>query len=113
MTPKAGPLDNVTKFVEIFERRLARGQCFHQPYLGCRELAAEVLPAVDPPPAEDLTQDLGLMLWDIEYARERNRPLFFRARLDRGVLAVPEEPEAGPAHATGIAGTAGTAGGAG
>jgi CRISPR-associated protein Cas5d len=92
MTPKAGPLDNVTKFVEIFERRLARGQCFHQPYLGCRELAAEVLPAVDPPPAEDVSQDLGLMLWDIEYASQGNHPLFFAARLDHGVLAVPEEP---------------------
>src|SRR5436305_2856194 len=45
MTGRAGPLDNVTKFVEIFERRLTKGQCFHRPYLGCREMAAEVLPA--------------------------------------------------------------------
>jgi CRISPR-associated protein Cas5d len=94
MTAKAGPLDNVTKFVEIFERRLAKGQSFHQPYLGCRELAAEVLSAVDPPPAENLSEDLGLMLWDIEYGPQGNRPLFFHARLERGVLSVPEEPEA-------------------
>jgi CRISPR-associated protein Cas5d len=98
MTAKAGPLDNVTKFVEIFERRLAKGQCFHQPYLGCRELAAEVLPAVDAPPAEDLSEDLGLMLWDVEYGPQRNRPLFFRARLERGVLSVPEEPEVAQAR---------------
>jgi len=92
MTGRAGPLDNLTKFVEIFERRLAKGQCFHQPYLGCRELAAEVLPVADPPPAEEVTQDLGLMLWDVEYAPQRNRPLFFHARLEHGVLAVPEKP---------------------
>jgi len=93
MTERAGPLDNVTKFVEIFERRLGKGQCFHQPYLGCREMAAEVLPAVEVPQAEDLNEDLGLMLWDVAYAPAGNRPLFFRARLDHGVLAVPTAPE--------------------
>lgn len=100
MTERAGPLDNLTKFVEIFERRLAKGQCFHQPYLGCRELAAEVGPADDAPPAKDITQDLGLMLWDIEYAPKRNRPIFFQARLEHGVLEVPAEPEV-PARALG------------
>jgi CRISPR-associated protein Cas5d len=94
MTERAGPLDNVAKFAEIFERRLAKGQCFHQPYLGCRELAAEVLPAEDAPPAQDVTQDLGLMLWDVEYSPKRNRPIFFQARLEHGVLEVPLEPEA-------------------
>ena len=100
MTKRAGPLDNLTKFVEIFERRLAKGQCFHQPYFGCRELAAEVGPADDAPPAQDITQDLGLMLWDIEYSPKRNRPIFFQARLEHGVLEVPAEPEV-PARALG------------
>jgi len=94
MTGRAGPLDNLTKFVEIFERRVAKGQCFHQPYLGCRELDAEILPAAGAPPAEDITQDLGLMLWDVEYSPQRNRPVFFQARLERGILEVPAEPEA-------------------
>ena len=31
-----------SKFVEMFERRLATGQHFHHPYLGCREFAADV-----------------------------------------------------------------------
>jgi CRISPR-associated protein Cas5d len=101
MTARKGPLDNVNKFVEIFERRVAKGQCFHQPYLGCRELAAEVMPAADLPPDEDVTQELGLMLWDIEYAQGRNRPLFFRARLEHGILEVPEAPEAAAAAAGG------------
>ena len=30
------------KFAEMFERRLAAGQHFHHPYLGCREFAADV-----------------------------------------------------------------------
>jgi CRISPR-associated protein Cas5d len=30
------------KFTEMFERRLAAGQHFHHPYLGCREFAADV-----------------------------------------------------------------------
>lgn len=30
------------KFAEMFERRLATGQHFHHPYLGCREFAADV-----------------------------------------------------------------------
>ena len=40
MTERAGPEDNLRKFTEMFERRVGRGQCFHAPYLGCREFAA-------------------------------------------------------------------------
>ena len=47
MTNKAGPDDNMTKFVEMFKRRVEKGQHFHQPYFGCREFVAEVLPADD------------------------------------------------------------------
>jgi CRISPR-associated protein Cas5d len=95
LTSRAGPEENATKFGEIFQRRLAKGQQFHQPYFGCRELAAEVLPADDsPPPIED-SRDLGLMLWDIDYSPGQRRPLFFAARLDSGILHVPAEPEVG------------------
>lgn len=94
LTEKAGPGDNVAKFVDMFERRVEKGQCFHQPYLGCRELAAEVLPPADSPPPVDDSRDLGLMLWDVEYSPKRNRPLFFSARLDHGILEVPASPEA-------------------
>lgn len=94
MTDRAGPSDNVAKFVDIFQRRLQRGQHFHQPYLGCREFAADVRPADGAPPPIDETRDLGLMLWDIEFAPDGNRPLFFEARLDRGILEVPTESPA-------------------
>ena len=52
LTEKAGPGDNLTKFEEMFERRLGRGQTFQQPYLGCREFAAEVEPAPENLPAD-------------------------------------------------------------
>ena len=37
LTDKAGPEDSVAKFTEMFIRRASRGQCFQQPYFGCRE----------------------------------------------------------------------------
>ena len=92
LTARAGPADNLTKFVDIFERRVEKGQCFHQPYLGCREFVAEVQPATDLPAPIDDSRDLGRILWDIEYRAGRNRPHFFAARLHRGVLEVPLEP---------------------
>jgi CRISPR-associated protein Cas5d len=89
MTDRAGPEDNVNKFVDMFIRRVARGQRFHQPYLGCREFVAEVLPGDDAPDPIAETRPLGLMLWDIAYEHGRNTPLFFEARLENGVLEVP------------------------
>ena len=95
LTDKAGPGDNIAKFAEMFTRRLAGGQHFHQPYLGCREFIAEVEPVgVDAPPPIAVTKDLGLMLWDLEFAGGRGRPRFFHARLENGVLEVPADPEA-------------------
>jgi CRISPR-associated protein Cas5d len=94
LTPKAGPGDNLTKFVDMFQRRVRKGQHFHQPYLGCREFAADVLPAeASPQPIGD-SRDLGIMLWDIDYASRGNRPIFFDAELRDGVLEVPADPEA-------------------
>lgn len=95
LTERAGPEENITKFTEMFNRRLERGQHFHQPYLGCREFVAEVGPANGDLPAPiDHSQDLGLMLWDIDFGKDRNRPRFFHARLEQGVLEVPTNPEA-------------------
>ena len=93
MTEKAGPSDNPTKFEEMFQRRLEKGQTFQHPYLGCRELAADVrLPRLDVQ-AHRITRPLGLLFYDFDYACSPPRPLFFDARLDAGVLTVPA-PEA-------------------
>jgi CRISPR-associated protein Cas5d len=93
MTNSAGSDDNMNKFVEMFNRRVAKGQHFHQPYFGCREFVAEVLTADEAPPAIAESLDLGLMLWDIRFSGDRNTPIFFPARLNKGVLEVPPASE--------------------
>lgn len=92
MTAKAGADDTEGKHLDIFNRRAARGQCFHQPCLGTREFAADfrLIPHGEPLPAAiDETRDLGLMLWDIDHAAPGHPSLFFRARMEKGVIAVP------------------------
>lgn len=93
LTKDAGPDDNEGKHLDIFNRRVAHGQCFHQPCLGTREFPARfeaVAPATPPPSAIDETRDLGFMLWDIDHAAEGRPSLFFRASLQNGVMAVPQ-----------------------
>jgi CRISPR-associated protein Cas5d len=92
LTDRAGPGDNVAKFVDMFRRRVERGQHFQQQYLGCREFVADVLPADDAPPPIPDSRSLGLMLWDIVYRQSGNRAVFFEAELKDGVLEVPAEP---------------------
>lgn len=96
MTDKAGPQDSVRKFEEMFERRLEKGQHFHQPYLGCREFAADVEPAPDEVPSVHLGVDrpLGLIFYDFERDAETVRPLFFDARLRNGIVHIPTVEEA-------------------
>ena len=91
LTERAGPDDRVAKYVEMFRRRAAAGQCFHRPYLGTREFAAEfaLVEGDFPTPIAD-TRDLGWMLYDIDYSTAKSMPLFFDAHLVAGNLAVPE-----------------------
>jgi CRISPR-associated protein Cas5d len=89
LTEKAGPEETVTKFEEMFERRLEKGQTFHQPYLGCREMAADIRAADGEREPISLSKPLGLVFYDFDYLSEPPRPLFFEARLDRGVLRLP------------------------
>lgn len=94
MTDGAGPEDNMRKFIDTFKRRVEKGQHFHQPYFGCREFVAEILPCENPPTPIKESRDLGLMLWDIRFSDDGNRPVFFSACLKGGVLEVPTDPEA-------------------
>lgn len=92
MTAKAGEEDNIGKHLDIFNRRAARGQCFHQPCLGTREFAArfELLPPDQPlPQAIAESRDLGFMLYDIDHEAAGRPSLFFRAMLENGVVKVP------------------------
>jgi CRISPR-associated protein Cas5d len=87
------------KYTEMFSRRVERGQCFTQPCLGCREFAAQFEPPKGDEQPIDETRDLGLMLYDIIFdpGQGSYRPVFFQARLERGVMftdaatALPDE----------------------
>lgn len=102
LTDKAGPSDNEAKHKEIFERRAAKGQCFQQPYLGCREFPAmfEPLGEAMPVPHASLLgeRDLGWMLHDIDFA-DGMTPHFFRPTMKDGVIEV-ERPDWFPVSGT-------------
>ena len=90
MTDKANDTDNPGKFKDIVMRRLRRGECYHQPYFGCREFPANVALYEENEvetayPGE--RRDLGFMLYDMDYTDPENiQPTFFRAVLEDGVL---------------------------
>ena len=88
LTERAAPGDNAGKFQDILRRRLTRGQCYHTPYFGCREFPASFREwPGSTVPTVPLTQDLGWMLYDLDYKDPQNiQPQFFRARLVNGVL---------------------------
>jgi CRISPR-associated protein Cas5d len=90
MTDNAAPSDNAGKFLDITHRRLERGQCYHQPYFGCREFPAHFRKWEGGPiPAIEESRELGFMLFDMEYSDKENiTPMFFRARMERGVIQV-------------------------
>jgi CRISPR-associated protein Cas5d len=91
MTALQGADDNPRKFDEMFRRRLEKGQFYMQPYLGCREFPAIVEPYTgDPLPLETESRELGYMLHDLRYGPDKNEPVFFRARVERGVIEIPK-----------------------
>ncbi|HXK33090.1 MAG TPA: type I-C CRISPR-associated protein Cas5c [Dehalococcoidia bacterium] len=85
--------DDIAKYRDQFRRRVEGGRCFATPYLGCREFSAGFGPPTGARPIA-LTEDLGLMLRDIQYepgGGGRGTPRFFAARLEAGVLHVPPQ----------------------
>ncbi len=103
LTSRAGPEDTTIKFQEMFLRRAEKGQCFNQPYLGCREFSASFEPIPHDaalPESIAETRDLGFMLLDIRHDHGGDtdhvhsctagcQPIFFRASLDHGCMSVP------------------------
>lgn len=93
MTDQAAPGDNPGKFQDIVKRRIKRGQCYHQPYFGCREFPAQFRLCEETPACPEELQgrrDLGWMLYDLDYSDPQNiQPRFFRGTLVDGVLTVP------------------------
>jgi CRISPR-associated protein Cas5d len=74
------------KYVAMFTRRAEKGQCHSQPYLGCREFAAEFRLATGADTPFAIDANLGRMLYDIVFSPDGNRPVFFNAELRQGVL---------------------------
>ncbi len=87
--------ENPAKYHAMFERRASKGQCFNQPYFGCREFSVGSFRLVDPQGVESdpipESRDLGFMLYDLDFeAQGGPSPAFFRARLEEGVIHVPD-----------------------
>jgi len=86
--------EDSAKYRDQFRRRVAKGQCYHTPYFGCREFPAFFTKPDGTEKPIELNDDLGLILFDLTYALNGSGqavPKFFSARLDKGVLRVPQE----------------------
>lgn len=92
MTDRAAPSDNPGKFQDIVTRRMAKGQCYHAPYFGCREFPAHFRAWPGGPiPTIQESRDLGFMLYDFDYSDPKNiTPLYFHAKMENGVINVAD-----------------------
>lgn len=83
---------DIAAYRDQFRRRVARGECYYRPYLGCREFEAHFAEPTGEEKPIDLTDDLGRMLGDIRHIPGKpSQPVFFHARLEKGILRVPDE----------------------
>lgn len=95
LTAHKGDSDTVEKHYNIFLRRARNGQCFQQPYFGCKEFPANFrLIEGDFYPDKSFYKDKPLidlqwMLWDLDYINGMT-PKFFRAVMENGVIEVPD-----------------------
>lgn len=91
---KPGSDENPMKYYQMFERRASEGQCFTQPYLGCREFAANwkyIDSLENRKPSLNEDRDFGIMLYDMDFEGNVKNPdaLFYRAEMKKGVILVP------------------------
>lgn len=89
---------NPAKYTEMFQRRAIKGQCVNQPYLGCREFAADFR-LIEHVETERMpineNRELGYMLHDLDFKNPFDpQPRFFKATLNGGVIDVPKFEEA-------------------
>ena len=87
----------IVKYRNMFLRRLNKGQCWHQPYLGTREFSCEFFPVTqedeDRANELNLTYPIGSMLFDIWYDRDHNtKPIYMQeAVVQNSTLICPSE----------------------
>ena len=92
--------ENPGKYYAMFERRAKKGQCFNQPYLGCREFSCEFKFVESPEKEAEITptinesRDLGFMLYDMDFEHPNSdgsiNPAFFRATMENGIVNIPD-----------------------
>lgn len=92
--------ENPGKYHAMFERRAKKGQCFNQPYLGCREFSCEFKFVDNPEKEAEITptinesRDLGFMLYDMDFEHPNSdgsiNPAFFRATMENGIVNIPD-----------------------
>jgi len=90
MTDKAGEEDTVEKHYNIALRRIRKGQCYFQPYLGTREFSArfEIVENGDIMVGfYKGEKDLGWMLWDIDFQNDM-KSIFYRVVMKDGIIKV-------------------------
>jgi len=79
------------KYIEMFRRRVRKGQCWRRPYLGTREFSAEFSEpeGIEQPIADTLP--IGSMLFDVFYDEKgKPSPLFFYdVKIENGILECP------------------------
>lgn len=102
MTKYAGDTDDEKKHYNIFLRRARKGECYYQPYLGCREFSCNFELLENEETIETINEsiDLGWMLYDIDFKRKKEdtyksvkeyNPIFFKAELVNGVVTIPKD----------------------
>lgn len=108
LTPQAipNPANNLVKYEQMFLRRAEKGQCFNQPYLGCREFSCHFELAkledmqVQGRPNRDI--NWGLMVYDTfnldtAYVQQpvvtASKVTVFNASLVNGIVNIPRWSE--------------------
>lgn len=89
-----GKDENPGKYNAMFERRASKGQCFNQPYLGCREFSAhfKLIENSQNETIQPIKEDreLGFMLYDMDFTNPENpQAMFYRPVMKQGVIIVP------------------------
>lgn len=96
MTSNAGPQDNPGKFSDIIRRRLEKGSCYYQPYLGTRECSCHFRAwSPDKDPQGFYTgkgeHDFGIMLYDMDYTNKGDiEPMYYWCIMHDGIIQVSE-----------------------
>lgn len=91
------PCEPIVKYRDMFNRRLQKGQCWHQPYLGTREFSCDFFPVKqedeDRANELNLTYPIGSLLFDIWYDENHNAtPLYMTdAAIMNSTLICPDE----------------------